>query len=73
MTKKWYQLDILWTICQQKGKIIVVGSLLSKVPIQKEALDEFLAKHNDAVFICNRCSENIDRNELRITGIDVRH
>jgi hypothetical protein len=73
MTKKRYQLDILCAICQQKGKIIVVGSLLSKVPFQKEALDEFLAKHNDADFICNRCSENIDRNATRMTGIDARH
>jgi len=61
MAKKQYQLDILCAICQQKGKIIVLGSLLFKLPIQKEALDEFLAKHNNAVFICNRCSENIDR------------
>jgi hypothetical protein len=73
MTEKRYQLDILCATCQHKGKIIVLGSLLSNVPIQKEALEEFLAKHNDAVFICNGCSENIDHNASRKTGIEERH
>ena len=62
MTEKWYKLDITCATCGQKGKTVIIGALLSQVPIQTKDVNEFLAKHNDAVFICNECSEVVESN-----------
>jgi hypothetical protein len=65
---KWYTLDITCAACQGKGKLTTVGTLLAPAPIDEKALDDFLAKQNNAVFICNECSEIMDRNASHITG-----
>ena len=64
----WYTLDLTCSTCQAKGKTTIIGSLLSPVRIPEEELTAFLAKHNNAVFICNECSETLDRNARHITG-----
>lgn len=64
----WYTLDITCSICQAKHKTTIIGSLLAPAPISQDALKEFLGKQNDAVFICNACSEQLDRKAENITG-----
>jgi hypothetical protein len=65
---KWYSLDITCATCQAKGKTTILGAILASVPIQEKALDEFLSNHNNAVFICNKCSEIMEYNAKSMTG-----
>lgn len=41
---------------------------MSPAPIPEEEVTKFLAKCNDAVFICDKCSEELDRKAEHITG-----
>ena len=61
----WYTLDITCVTCQGQGKTTVLGTLLAPISIQEKALDKFLAKYNNAVFICNDCSKQIDRHIMK--------
>ena len=66
MTEHWYKLDITCGVCEHEGKIVILGALLSKNPNQKEALAEFLS-NLDAAILCNKHSENVERNAPHIT------
>ncbi|MGH9975287.1 MAG: hypothetical protein ACRD8Z_05555 [Nitrososphaeraceae archaeon] len=52
--------------CEQRGKRVFAGTFVSDVDIPYEAFIEFLAKYSDAIFICDKCSEEIDAGTLNI-------